>query len=518
MRQRFPVTCVAGAATLALLLSACGGSADASGEADTDARLTIAYPAQPPNLDPAVSTASATVAMTINVWEPLVTRDSQDEIQPMLAESWEISDDGRTYTFHLREGVLFHDGTDMTSEDVVASLSRWSELSGPGQAYFSGATWSEVDDYTVQVELEQPSFGVLLALSGDREQTAPIMPAEIAEAAGSDPVTEIIGTGPFTFVEWEADRHLSLDRWDDYQPVEGEPDGRAGDRTAQVAGIDYEFVTDGATRVLGLQTGEYDVAMEIPYDNAPDVLEDESLVAGSYPVILLNLYYNKAEGMFADVEARRAVDTALERDSIMTAAVGEDFYTLTHSMMLDTQSGQWSSDVGADQFNQADPAAAEAMLEDLGLSGESVRIITTQDYGESYSAGVVIQEQLRNIGLDVSLDTYDWPTFTEVRDDPSAYDLAVIPNTAKDDPGTLVFFREDFAGFTDSPDELLAEYRASATLEEAAEHYDGLQEWFFDYLPVSKLGDADNIYGHSPDVSVDVVGSSIIWWTATVSD
>lgn len=523
MRNRTTSIAVAGLAAVSMLLVSCssGPQNSGDGQSDTQARLTVAVPAQPPNLDPMVSTSTATSDVAINVFESLLTTDENLEIQPMLAAEWEASDDGKTYTFTLRGGVKFHDGSELDAEDVVASMERWSRLSGPGQTYFESATWSAVDDMTVQLDLETPSFGVPLSLSGTREQFAAVMPSEIIESAGDDAVTEIIGTGPFEMDDWVSDQSLKLDRYEDYNPVDSPANGRAGDRTAAVAGIDYLFVSDASTRILGLQTGEYDVVSEVPYDNATQVLEDTSLRTHSYPVTLLNLYYNKAEGLFADVQARRAVDTALDRESIMTAAVAdEQFFTLTHSMMLDAQSGQWLSEVGKDRFNLADSDAARDLLAQTGYAGESVRIITTRDYVEAYNSAIVVIEQLKAIGLEAQLETYDWPTFTEVRDDPTAWDLAVIPNTAKADPGSLVFMRRDFAGSTSSPelDTILASYRASATLEEAQGHYDDLQQWFFDYLPVSKLGDADTIIASTDRIDVVTADQGIVWWLTTVND
>jgi peptide/nickel transport system substrate-binding protein len=521
-RQRSLV--LAAVAVTGALVAGCssGTGSDTAGSADTDARLTMAIPAQPPNLDPDVSTTTATSDIANGVLETLLTTDEKQQVQPMLAASYDVSEDGKTYTFTLRDGVKFHDDSDFDAQDVVASMERWSRLSGPGQTYFDGATWKTVDERTVRVDLKTPTFGALLALANPNEQFAAIYPSEVIAAATDEPITDIVGTGPFRLGEWIPDQSLALNRFDGYVPADGEPNGRAGNRTAEVAGIDFKFVPDPATRVLGLQTGEYDFISEVPYDNAAQVLSDSSLKASSYPVTLLNLYYNKAQGPFADVTARRAVDTALDRDAIMLAAVSDrQFYTLTNSMMLDAQSGLWPTAVGKDTFNPHDTTKARQLLADSGYNGAPVRIIATRDYLESYNAAVVVQEELKGIGIDASLDTYDWPTFTEVRDDPTKWELAVIPNTAKSDPGSLVFMRPDFAGSTKSPqlDAILETYRAAPTLEEARSHYDDLQRWFYDYLPVSKLGDADTVFATTTNVDV-TVGPGFegpILWRTTVT-
>lgn len=525
MRRSTHRCAAATVAIVGVLVAGCSSErgSDAAGSANTDARLTMAIPAQPPNLDPDVSTTTATSDIANSVLETLLTTNEKQQIRPMLASKYDVSADGKTYTFTLRDGVKFHDGSAFDAQDVVASMERWSRLSGPGQTYFEGATWKAVDDRTVRLDLKTPTFGALLALANANEQFPAIYPSEIIAKATDEPITDIVGTGPFRLGEWIPDQSLALNRFDGYVPADGDPSGRAGNRTAELAGIDFKFVPDPATRVLGLQTGEYDFSSEVPYDNAAQVLGDSSLKASSYPVTLLNLYYNKAQGPFANVTARRAVDTALDRDAIVRAAVSDpQFYTLTNSMMLESQSGLWPTAVGKDTFNPHDTAKAKKLLADSGYTGAPVRIIATRDYLESYNAAVVVQEQLKGIGIDASLDTYDWPTFTEVRDDPTKWELAVIPNTAKSDPGSLVFMRPDFAGSTKSPqlDAILEKYQAAPTLEQARSYYDDLQRWFYDYLPVSKLGDADTVFATTTNVGV-TVGPGFegpILWRTTVTD
>lgn len=514
--SRYPL--LTAVALAALTISGC--ASPGSGSANEDARIIVARPGQPPSLDPMVSTAGDTSSIAINVIEPLLSTNAEGEIQPILASDYEVSEDGTRYTFHLRDGVTFHDGSSFDAADVVASMERWSRLSGPGKSYFADATWNAEDSLTVVLDLPQASFAVPLALSSSAEQFPGIYPSEVIESASDEPITELIGTGPFALSEWVPDRHLKLDRFDDYQGLKGESDGRAGNRTAQVAGIDFLFVADPSTRVLGLQTGEYDAITSVPYDNAPQVLQDSSLSAFTYPNVLLNLYYNKAEGLFTDVEARRAVDTALDRERIMTAAVGsEEFFTLDPSMMLSSQE-LWQTSIGEDRYNRNDPKQARTMLDAIEYDGSPLRMITTRDYSEAYNGALVIIEQLAAIGVKVSLETYDWPTFSEIRDDASAWDLAVMPNTPKADPGSLVFLRPDFAGSTQSADldRILADYRSAPSIPEAQQRYDALQEWFYDYLPVSKIGEADAIVAARAGVVLTTGEDGAIWWATSVTN
>src|SRR5690625_4486813 len=128
-------------------------SSDSESASTSGGELRVAFSAQPPVLDPQVDTAIITAEIMGHVFEPLVTTDSDYNIVPMLAESFEQSDDGLTITFHLREGVLFHNGEEMVAEDVVASMNRWKDGPG-GRGQFSNAIFEEVDEYTVDLVME----------------------------------------------------------------------------------------------------------------------------------------------------------------------------------------------------------------------------------------------------------------------------------------------------------------------------------------------------------------------------
>src|SRR5699024_6634985 len=126
--------------------------------------------------------------------------------QPMLVDDWSLSDDQLVYTFHLREGVTFHNGDPLTADDVIASLNRWGVTSGRGRhALARGATFTKVDDLTVELAFDAPTGIIMTDLAA---VSSMIMPASIAEAAGADPLTEFIGTGPFKFEEHAPDQHV----------------------------------------------------------------------------------------------------------------------------------------------------------------------------------------------------------------------------------------------------------------------------------------------------------------------
>ena len=154
----------------------------------------------------------------------------------------------------------------MTAEDVVASMDRWVDKSSATDVIFDGATFTAEDDYTVVLELVEPS-ALALDTMASTNMAAAIMPKEIVESAAAEGVTEYIGTGPYKFEEWVQDQYIHFTKYDDYQPMEGEPSGLAGKKEALVDNIYFDVVRDASTRLAGLQTGKYDFSYTIQFDS-----------------------------------------------------------------------------------------------------------------------------------------------------------------------------------------------------------------------------------------------------------
>lgn len=205
-------------------------STDTNSRADSDIgkELIVAYPSQPPSLDTHTNTTTATSNIGKNIFESLVAMDSQYGVQPMLADSWEVKEDGRVIEFTLREGVKFHNGETMTAKDVVASMNRWLENSSSAAETFDDASFSEIDDRTVKLEMSQPTATALVVLAYSGGELASIMPASVIENIKNDKLTEFIGTGPFQFESWQQDQQIHLKKFKDYSSREEAADGLSG--------------------------------------------------------------------------------------------------------------------------------------------------------------------------------------------------------------------------------------------------------------------------------------------------
>lgn len=479
--------------SLVLVIGLVGCSTSDEGVGNNTSTLDVAYAVQPPTIDPHTSNTSATSDIARNIYEQLIAFDENNEVKPLLAESYEESDDGKSIIFHLREGVTFHNGKEMTADDVVASMERWRGLSGKAMAFFSESKFVKEDDYTVVLEMDKPLTiaKYILAMS---TTFAAIMPEEtIGDADVATGVKEHIGTGPFKFVDWTQDQHIKLEKYEDYQSPSGNASGLVGKREALVDKLTIHFVQDSSTRTAGIQTGEYDIAMNIPSDNAEQLKEDPNLKLLIEPLGFLTSIFNKKQGLFTNQKAREAVNLAVDKEEVMLSAYASDeFFTLEHGLVPE-RSVDWYNDEGVEAYNAYDPDRAKQLLQEVGYNGEPIRIITTRDYEDYYNGGVVLQQKLEQIGANVKLDVYDWPSFLEKRTDENAYDIFITGFLQATDPTQIQYLdsRYEYPGWTDHPafDELLDELVTAPTSEKAKEIFTKLQAENWEYLPAIKYGD-----------------------------
>ncbi len=213
--------------------------------------LKVAMIGEPPSLDPQRSNAGITLGIMRHVFEALYTPDKDWSPIPHLAEGHTVSDGGRQHTITLRKGVRFHNGTEMTAADVVASLNRWGRMNAIGRAL-----WKSVEavdgkgPYEIVIHLKEPA-GALL--SGLANNTAVIYPKEIIEATGDGQLKAFIGTGPFRFVEHKSDRHIRLARFKEYAARSEPPNGTGGKRIAYLDELLFIPVPDVAVRLAGVE-------------------------------------------------------------------------------------------------------------------------------------------------------------------------------------------------------------------------------------------------------------------------
>ena len=520
---------------LLLTLVACGsndeGSQEDTGESNNDTTseeanngepseggtLRIALDGQPPNLDAPTTPATSARDTSRLVFETLVTTDENFKAVPMLAESIDISDDSKVYTFHLRQGVKFHNGKEMTAEDVIASMERWLEKSTITGTIFEGSTWTAEDDYTVVLELAEPS-SLTLDTMASAKMAAAIMPKEIVESAPPEGVEEYIGTGPYKFVEWKQDQYIHFTKFEDYQPVSEPASGLAGERIAYFDDIYFYIVPDASTRLAGLQTGEYDFAYNLPYDNYDQLESNPDITTILTPSANEFIQFNKSQGLSTNFKMRQAVNAALDNEEIMMAAFpNKDFFWLDSGYM-DKHITNWASTAGSEYYNINDPELAKQYLEEAGYNGEEFRIMATRDYDHHYNAAVVIHDQLTEVGINAVLDVYDWPTFNDkFTNKLDEWDIFVVSSSTVSTPPQLLALSPTFAGGVgdDKVIEMMRQIETAPSLEEAQALWDELQGYAWEeLLPIVNIGGFNSLYAVRSNVEGVTAFTGPVFWNA----
>src|SRR6266581_2329582 len=405
--------------------------------------LKVAVLGDPPTLDSHWTTANFVEVITQHIYESLYTLDQNYQPIPVLAEALPaVSADGLTYTIKLRQGIRFHNGKEMTSEDVVASLKRWG-----GYAAQAKAMWASVDGVravdrsTVEIKLKEKSGIVLISLA-NANNFAAVYPKEIAEKYPTPAkVTEYIGTGPFKFVEWKPDVHIRMVRYDDHKPRAEAANGYGGRKVAYVDEIRWIPMPAVATRVASLESGEVDFADDI--------------------------------------------------EPNMRAAVGNPLFYRLDSGLAFTEQKAWHSKAGGDAYNQRNKDKAKKLLQEAGYKGEPVRFMTTKEYEWMYNVALVTKQQLEEVGMTIDLQVVDWATLVQRRNNEKMYDIFTTGMTLVPDPTQHPYLRCDWPGWTcdEAITSRMDAIRKEPDPKKRMALWEEVHRVFYERVPVIRYGD-----------------------------
>ena len=470
-------------------------------------RLRVAATGQPAGLDMHFTNQRTITMIGWHMYEALFTFDGAYETVPMLAQSHEASEDGLTHTIALRQGVMFHNGEEMKAADVIASFNRWAPVSSLGQAiseFLQEIT--ETDPYTVTITLSNPLVA-LPSMLARQAQGLSIHPKSVLDAAGANPLADAqyIGTGPYQFVERQADRFTLFRRFDGYVGVDAEPSGYSGRKAAYLDEIEFIPVPDEAARVAGLQSGEYHYLEEIIPDQIEAIGDDPAvniqiLPPRSYGIIVLN----NAGGPMANVALRQAVQAAIAVVPSGLATHGEGYFEPGPGIMLPQT--RWHSEVSAELYDQGDPEKARELATAAGYDGTPLRVLCTQEDLGDYNAAVVAQQQLEEAGFAIELEVSDEATLEENIEDDSRWDVTTNAYVFRPDPVLIPPFVSctfDGKWCSDEKTEIVTRLQTEPTFEARFAAFEDLQRLWYRDAPAIKLV---NNYGVAP-LSANVKGA-----------
>ena len=454
--------------------------------------VKVALYSEPPTLDSTWTTAIIVLVPSQHVFEYLFAYDSKWDVKPMLADKFDVSGDGLTYTVKLRSDVKFHNGNTMKAADVVDSLNRWGQVSGQGKEAFKSVTEvTATDESTVTLTLSSPFSPLLNYLSGPAGAGAIIIPEELANKTGKDRLAEYVGTGPYKFVEQVPDRHIKLTRFTDYSARTESPDAYAGRRTAYFDDVLFIPVPDAASRIAGVEAGDYHWAEEITrdeYGRLKDSSNVDTIVIK--PLRFKGIIFNKKQGIMQNPKLRQAVLYALDCKEIMAAAFGpQDFWRLEPSLL--PPESVWYSEAGKDLYNVHNLEKATALVKESGYNGEKIRWMGPADRQDYFAVAVTGVQQLKKIGLNAEVSSMDWGALVKQRTQPDAYEIFNTGFSFSPEPTTLSFIPENWPGWwvSDQKTKLLAEIFKETDFKKRKALWDQFQQLVYEEVPVVKAGD-----------------------------
>ena len=474
------------AASIATLSAAAGGALGVSAmparQEETPkpgGTLKVGLQADPSALDPHRQTLTAIWHVIEHVYNRLLTINPDLTVGPELAEELPtISEDGLTYTFTLRQGVMFHPPVSrpLVASDVVFSFERWRADDSAAKSDLSSvATVTAPDDATVVLTLTQPDASIPSLLAGSR---GIIFAPETIEENG-DLSQVAVGTGPFRFVEYVPNTRVVLEKNPDYWE-EGLP---------YLDGIEMTFVSDDTQRTNAVVTGEVDFVEYAPLRDIDQLEGDDSIVlAGDANMNIRFIAFNLTKPPLDNLLVRQAVAAAIDRNTVhVPGTFGHG--TPTTTLFPPTYWAALNEEIPAPDIERAKQLMTEAGLAD----GFETSITSWSQYSFLSAPALVVQEQLKQIGIEAELNLVETATMIEVvhSADPAlrTYEIAVTGTSGHVDPGELaVNFKtgssRNLASYSNPRvDELIDQGMAATDTAERAEIYQEIQRILLEDLP-----------------------------------
>ncbi|WP_076431734.1 ABC transporter substrate-binding protein [Haladaptatus litoreus] len=444
-------------------------------------------------LDPPYISVGQYFQVAANVFSGLVTLKEDLTIRGDLAKDWTVSDDGTKFTFNLREGVKFHDGSDFTAEDVEYTINRTISEEAPAaskleslKAIDDGGVVVQ-DDYTVELSFKEPMAPALIYLTRGPGRAATIVCKEAIEKMGAEQYkVKPVGTGPFKVTKHQIGSGVTLDAFEDYFETDSE-----GNALPYLDGIDIKPIPEPATLVNALRSGDIDFANLVPLQNVSKVEQSSDVEKLSAPGI--NWYgfaMNQRREPFSSRKARMGIAKSIDNEAFVNAAYFGNALPDTGPINKATN-WVWRDDKPTDQ--QYDPEAGKQLLQEAGVEGASFHILTDQS---SLRGAKAMRQQLNKAGFNVSIEQVTSSTYWE-RYETGDYDTTISGSVGDPDPDQSLwnFYRNpddggvwNWVNFENQKaHDLLAKQRTALDREERKQALHELEDHLIKQVPHAYL-------------------------------
>lgn len=400
--------------TLAALLAATGlfvgGLSPLAAHAQTKTLKVVAH-ADVKILDPTFTTAYISRNFGYMVYDTLFAQNRKGQPMPQMVDKFSSSNGGLSWSFTLRPGLKFSDGSAVTTADVLASLARWMSRDSMGRAMTAaGAEWKAIDAQTFTLALKQPYGLVLESLAKPSGYPVFILPERLAKMPTTSPLNEVLGSGPFVFKrdEWVPGNKVVFTRNPHYVGRSEAPDGLAGNKAAKLDRVEWLYLPDANSAVAALRNGEVDYIEQVPPDYIAPLKTDAQtkvLPSGAWQGFFV---MNHLHPPFNNPKVRQAVLAAIDQEKF-TAAMGYPpemrmAYCATYFIC----GGPNETAAGSEPYRKPDNARAKKLLAESGYKGEKVALLVPTDITYLNGAALMAVQTLRNIGMNVDAQNMDW--------------------------------------------------------------------------------------------------------------
>jgi peptide/nickel transport system substrate-binding protein len=366
-------------------------------------------------LDPIATTAYITRNYAYMVYDTLFSVNEKFEVQPQMVDKWTISADKLTYTFTLRDGLKFHDGTPVRSADCVASIQRWAKRDALGQRLDEMTEkWTVVDDKTFTLTLKRPFALVLDALGKPSSNVPFIMPERVAKTDPFKNIEETIGSGPFRFVkeEWVPGSKVVFVKNTDYVPRKEPASWASGGKVVKVDRVEWIYIPDSATAAAALNRGEVDWWQMVPPDLVPLLSKNKDIkIENTDPMGSMGMIrFNQLHPPFDNPKMRQAVLYLVNQQDYALGIAGDPKNGGPCPSFFACGSPS-ESKVGSEVLTgKRDVAKAKQLIKEAGYKGEKVVVLSATDQPIVHSQGLITVELLKSAGINAELAANDWGT------------------------------------------------------------------------------------------------------------
>jgi peptide/nickel transport system substrate-binding protein len=370
-------------------------------------------------LDPIWTTAYIVRDHGYMIYDTLLAQDDKGEIKPQMLDKYDVSSDNKTYTFTLRDGLLWHDGKPVTSEDCIASIKRWAARDSMGQKMMSFVdTVSAVDDKIFTIKLKEPTGLVLLGLSKPSSNVPFMMPKRVADTDPNKQIEDFTGSGPFVFAkdEWKPGDKTVYLKFDKYKPRPEPASGMAGGKVVKVDRVEWLAISDQQQAVNALQKGEIDFIEQPSIDLLGTLKKDTNITLVESPQLKFQYVFrpNWLQKPFDNPKIRQALWYAFNQEDFLMSTIGDPAY-MKECKALFICGSTFGSAKDTDGVLTSNVKKAQELLKEGGYDGTPIVLMHSTDLKALANLAPVAKSLMEKAGFKVDMQSMDWQTLVARR-------------------------------------------------------------------------------------------------------